>query len=103
LTSDGGYDKRPCYDALAERGAKDVIPPRRGAKLWQQGHCAGAPWQRDETLRAIRRKGRRCGKQASGYPRRSLAAPTCFCCQTLFGPTLHARAFPQQAPEGRGG
>ncbi len=99
VSGDGAYDKRHCYDALAERGAKAVIPPRRDAKIWQHGKCAGAPWQRDENLRAIRRRGRRRWKQESGYHRRSLAETTFFRCKTIFGPTLHARAFPQQATE----
>lgn len=99
VSTDGAYDKRHCYDALAQRGAKAVIPPRRDAKIWQHGNCAGAPWQRDENLRAIRQKGRRRWKQESGYHRRSLAETTFFRCKTIFGPTLHARAFPQQATE----
>jgi transposase len=99
VSADGAYDKRHCYDALAERGAIAVIPPRRAAQIWQHGNCAGAPWQRDENLRAIRQKGRRRWKQESGYHRRSLAETTFFRCKTLFGPTLHARAFPQQAAE----
>ena len=44
VSADGAYDKRPCYDALAERGARAVIPPRREAKVWQHGNCQGAPW-----------------------------------------------------------
>jgi hypothetical protein len=76
-----------------------VIPPRRNAKIWQHGNCAGAPWQRDENLRAIRHQGRRRWKQESGYHRRSLAETTFFRLKTLFGPTLHARAFAQQATE----
>lgn len=99
VSADGAYDKRQCYDALAERGAKAVIPPRRDAKIWPHGNCAGAPWQRDENLRAIRRKGRRRWKQEAGYHRRSLAETTFFRCKTIFGPTLHSRTFPRQATE----
>lgn len=99
VSADGAYDKRRCYEALEERGATAVIPPRRDAKIWQHGNCAGAPWQRDENLRTIRRKGRRRWKQDSGYHRRSLAETTFFRCKTIFGPTLRARAFPQQATE----
>jgi hypothetical protein len=43
------------------------------------------------------RIGRR--KDMKGYHRRSLAETTFFRCKTLFGPTLRARAFPQQATE----
>src|SRR3954463_10864371 len=99
VSTDGAYDKRHCYDALAERGATAIIPPRRDAKIWQHGNCAGAPWQRDENLRAIRQKGRRRWKQDAGYHRRSLAETTVFRLKTLFGPTLRARAFAQQATE----
>src|SRR5919199_235211 len=99
VSADGAYDKRPCYDALAERGAQAVIPPRRGAKIWQHGNCAGAPWQRDVNLRVIRRKGRRRWKQDAGYHRRSLVETTFFRCKALFGPSMRARAFPQQATE----
>src|SRR2546422_4479695 len=99
VSADGAYDKRPCYDALAERGAMAVIPPRRDAKIWQHKSCAGAPWQRDENLRAIRLQRRRRWKQATGYHRRSLAETTFFRLKTLFGPTLRARQFPQPATE----
>jgi Transposase DDE domain len=99
VSADGAYDKRRCYEALEERGATAVIPPRRDAKIWQHGNCAGAPWQREENLRVIRRKGRRRWKQDSGYHRRSLAETTFFRCKTLFGPTLRARAFSQQVTE----
>src|SRR2546430_3840181 len=99
VSTDGAYDKRQGFDALAARRAMAVIPPRRDAKIWQHGKCAGAPWQRDENLRAIRRRGRRRWKQDAGYHRRSLAETTFFRCKTIFGPTLLARAFPQQATE----
>jgi hypothetical protein len=84
---------------LAERGAKAVIPPRRNAKIWQHGNCAGAPRQRDENLRALRRQDRRRWKQDSGYQRRSLAETTFFRIKPLFGPPLRARTFPCQATE----
>ena len=99
VSADGAYDKRRGDEALEERGAKAVIPPRRDAKIWQHRNCAGAPWQRDENLRAIRRQGRRRWKQEAGYHRRSLAETTFFRCKTIFGPTLRARAFSQQATE----
>jgi len=99
VSAAGAYDKRACDDALAARGATAVMPPRRDAKIWQHGKCPGAPWQRDENLRAIRRLGRRRWKEQAGYPRRSLAETTFFRCKTLFGPRVHARAFPQQATE----
>jgi transposase len=99
VSADGAYDKRRGYKAIEERRAKAVIPPRRDAKIWQHGNCAAPPHPRDENLRAIRCHGRRRWKQESGYHRRSLAETTFFRFKTLFGPTLHARSFPQQATE----
>src|SRR6266516_6889839 len=99
VSADGAYDKRRCYEAIEERGAKAAIPPRRDAKIGQHGNCAAPPQQRDENLRAIRRKGRRRWKQESGYHRRSLAETAFFRCKTIFGPTLQARDFRQQATE----
>jgi Transposase DDE domain len=99
VSADGAYDKRRCYEALEECGAKAVIPPRRNAKIWQPKNCAGVPWQRDENLRAIRQQGRRRWKQESGYHRRSLAETAFFRLKTLFGPALRSRQFPQQATE----
>jgi transposase len=99
VSADGAYDKRRCYEAIEQRGAKAVIPPRRDAKIWQHSNCAAPPHPRDENLRAIRRQGRRRWKQEAGYHRRSLAETTFFRFKTLFGPTLHARAFLRQATE----
>ena len=99
VSADGAYDKRRCYEALEEWGATAIIPPRRDAKIWQQGNRAGAPWQRDENLRAIRRRGRRRWKQESGYHRRSLAETPVLRVKTIFGPALASRNFPQQATE----
>jgi len=99
VSADGAYDKRRCYEALEERGARAVIPPRRDAKIWQHKHCAGAPWQRDENLRAIRHQGRRRWKQEAGYHRRSLAETAFFRLKTLFGPALRSREFSRQATE----
>jgi len=43
VSADGASDKRRCYEALEERGARAVIPPRRDAKIWPHKHCVGAP------------------------------------------------------------
>jgi len=99
VSADGAYDKRKCYEALEATGAKVTLPPRRDAKIWQQGNCEGEPWQRDENLRAIRRLGRKRWKQESGYHRRSPAETALFRLKTIFGATLRSRTFAQQATE----
>ena len=35
VTADGACDTRKCHDAIAERGAAAVIPPRKNAKPWK--------------------------------------------------------------------
>jgi hypothetical protein len=35
VTADGAYDTRKCHDAIADRRAHAVIPPRKNAKLWK--------------------------------------------------------------------
>ena len=35
VTADGAHDTRKCHDAIAERGAAAVIPPRKNAKPWK--------------------------------------------------------------------
>ena len=56
VTADGAYDTRKCHDAIAERGADAIIPPRRNAKPWK-ATTAGAT-ARNEALRASRYLGR---------------------------------------------
>ena len=50
VTADGAYDTRNCHDAIADRGAHAVIPPRKNAKPWKPT-TAGAV-ARNEALRA---------------------------------------------------
>jgi hypothetical protein len=71
ICGDGAYDTRAVYEASVSREADLVVPPRRNGKPWK-ARTAGAG-ERNETLRAIRRLGRRLWKKWGGYHRRSLA------------------------------
>ena len=71
VTADGAYDTRKCHDAIAERGAAAVIPPRKNAKPWKTA-TAGAV-ARNEALRASKYLGRALWRRWSGYHRRSRA------------------------------
>jgi len=99
VTSDGGYDTREDYDAIAGIGAEAVIPPRKGAKIWRHGKRKDPPHARDEILRYIRKHGRRKWKETSGYHRRSLAETVFFRIKTIFGDRLSSRDFDNQATE----
>ena len=96
VTADGAYDTRKCHDAIAERGAHSVIPPRKNAKPWKTV-TAGAV-ARDETLRASKYLGRALWRRWSGYHRRS-RVKTKMHCVKLLGQRLMARDFDRQVAE----
>lgn len=52
VTADGAYDTRACHDAVADRGAAAIIPPRRNARPGSR--------TRQEPERATRS----CGRQS---------------------------------------
>lgn len=99
VSADGAYDQRKCYDAVRERKAKAVIPPRKRAKIWQHGNSKAERHNRDENLRRIRKVGRKAWKRESNYHRRSLSETTMFRFKTIFGDKLGSRQFDNQAVE----
>jgi Transposase DDE domain len=99
VSADGAYDTRTCYGAIRDRGAKAVIPPRKGAKIWVHGNTKAQRHQRDENLRQIRRTSRKRWKQDSHYHRRSITETGMFRFKTTFGERLSARNFENQATE----
>jgi transposase len=96
VTADGAYDTRKCHDAIADRGAHAVIPPRKNAKPWKTD-TAGAV-ARNEALRASRYLGRAIWRNWSGYHRRS-RVETKMHCVKLLGQRLMARDFDRQVAE----
>lgn len=99
VAADGAYDTRDGYQSISRIGAKAVIPPRRGARIWEHGNGPGPPVQRDENLRYIRKHGRKKWKEESGYHRRSLAETGIFRIKTIFTDKLRSRTFDNQATE----
>jgi hypothetical protein len=71
ISGDGAYDTRGVYEASAAREAALVVPPRRNGKPWEARTTGAA--ERNESLRTIKRLGRRLWKRWSGYHRRNLA------------------------------
>jgi transposase len=96
VTADGAYDGRACRDAIADRGAQAIIPPRRNAKPWKKDSPGAAA--RNEALRAIKRFGRKLWRKWSGYHRRS-RAETKMNCLKLLGQKLMSRDFDRQTAE----
>ena len=105
LGGDGAYDKRKVFDALAapEQGPpiQPIIPPRKDAKIQQHGNTNAEPLPRDETIRAIRKRGRRAWKNHSGYHRRSIVETHIGRYKHILGDTLRARTLPNQQTETR--
>ena len=93
---DGAHDTRKCHDAIADRCAHAVIPPRKNAKPWKTV-TAGAV-ARNGALRAAKYLGRAIWRNWSGYHRRS-RAETKMHCMKLLGQRLMARDFDRQVAE----
>jgi len=96
---DGAYDTREDHDAISEVGAKALIPPRKGAKIWRHGNRKDPPHMRDEILRYIRKHGRKKWKEDSGYHRRSLAETAVFRIKNTFGDRLRSHTLENQKTE----
>ena len=98
LTGDGGYDYVSCYEAIAERRALAVIPPRRTGRLNPRDERMRA---RDKNIRRIRKVGRKKWKKQVKYHRRSLVETGMMRVKTIFGSSLSSRRFDNQATEMR--
>ncbi len=72
VTADGAYDTRKCHDAIAERNAHAVIPPRKNAKPWKP--TSNGAIARNQAVEASRYLGRTLWRRWSGYHRRSRIA-----------------------------
>lgn len=96
LTGDGGYDYADCYEVIAGRKARAVIPPRRTGRLHPQDERLRA---RDRNLRRIKKVGRKKWKQQMNYHRRSLVETQMMRMKTIFGSSLSSRRFNNQATE----
>lgn len=97
VSADGAYDKRICYETLAQRGIANItIPPRHDAHVWRHGNTRGEALPRDRNLRRIRKIGRKRWKTESGYHRRSLSETAMFRLKTIFGDCVSARLFSRQ-------
>lgn len=96
VTADGAYDTRKCHDAIADRGAAAIIPPRRNARPWKPT-TAGAK-ARNEALRTSTYLGRALWRRWSEYHRRSRAETKMNCVKGL-GQRLMAREFDRQVAE----
>ena len=96
---DGAYDTFDCYSSLKAKGARALIPPRKGARIIRHGNCHCGPHPRDTNIRGVRKQGRKRWKKQVGYHQRSLAETGMYRFKQLFGATLVSRKFNQQNTE----
>lgn len=94
LTGDGAYDTQPVYEAVIQRGAVPIIPPRKNARIRKDDAFA----YRNAALAACRRLGRRIWTVWSGYHRRSLVNSKMNCIKRL-GERVMSRTFERQVNE----
>jgi len=96
---DGAYDQWKVYGLLKEKEIGAIIPPRKNAKIKRHGNSSEEPLERDESLRQIRRQGRKKWKESIGYHRRSLAETAMHRVKSAFGGRLKNREPPNQKTE----
>lgn len=93
--ADGAYDARACYKALYQRGARAVIPPRKGSVLWKDEYLK----DRNSNLQQVRKLGVKGWRRKLKYNRRSLVECAIFRLKTLFSDRLRAREVERQTTE----
>jgi IS5 family transposase len=97
VLGDGAYDYAVCYEAIAERGGRAIIPPKARARLWGKPHAKS----RDENVKVMRQVGLKKWKQEVGYHRRSLVETAMMRLKTIFSEKLKSRTFDRQEVEAR--
>jgi hypothetical protein len=95
VLGDGAYDFSACHRAIRVRGARAVIPPKKGARV------RGKPELRDRDQAVIRAReaGLEVWKKESGYHRRSLVETAMMRLKTIFSDKLKAREWKRQETE----
>ena len=95
VTADGAYDSRECYRAIEQRGARAIIPPRKGSTLWADEYLR----ERNNNLRGVRKWGASGWKKKAGYHRRSLIETAIFRLKAIFTDRLRSREVERQRTE----
>ena len=98
VAADGAYETQTCHNALLNRGARALIPPRAGAAAWPP-RADGRTHPRTAMVTHIQQHGRKAWQIHSGYHRRSLAEPAMSRLTILFGERLRQHRFETQTTE----
>ena len=98
VSGNEAYDTWKYWDFCHSPGMKRIFPLRRGAKIKKHGKGKGEKWPRDETIRMIRRIGKKMEKR-NGDSRRSIAETAMSRFKILMGDKMASRNFGCQANE----
>ena len=81
VAADDAYDTRRCHNAIADRGAAAVIPPRKNAQPWKL--CTASTVARNDALRGSVYLVQVLWRNCSGYYRRSRVETKMYCAKLL--------------------
>lgn len=98
VIADGAYDTRSCYDAIIQRNAQAIIPPRKNACLWPE---EGPDHPRNKSLIDIELENLKIWKKKIGYHIRSLVETTMLRLKKIFTGKFKSREFDNQRLESR--
>ncbi len=96
---DGAYDSWDIHDRLQKQQIDALIPHRRGSVIKQHANCNADPMPREQSVRQIRRDGRKARKEQVGYHRRSNAETAMSRLKGGFGDRLKNRKMENQKTE----
>jgi hypothetical protein len=96
---DKAYDAFDIHSAVLARGARPVIPPRKGAAIRPPPGLNNPPPTRGAAVARIAEIGRKAWKEETRYHRRSLAETGMCRYKTIIGPGLKARTLENQKAE----
>jgi DDE family transposase len=99
VSADKAYDSFGCHKAILAKGARPVIPPRKGAAISPPPGAKDPPPTRGTIVKRITQIGSKAWKTEAGYHRRSLAETAVYRTKTLFSPNLKSRTMPNQKTE----
>ncbi|MEZ8532492.1 IS5 family transposase [Vibrio cyclitrophicus] len=93
VSADGAYDPKSCYETLQNKGSTPLIPPRKNAALWEEGH------PRNEAVKALKNGTIAEWKSESGYHYRSISETAMSRYKGLTSGKLSLRCYNAQVGE----
>lgn len=98
IIGDSAYDSRKIYQEVEKRGARAIIPPRKGARICHY-IGKGPPTQRDKHIEEIFKIGEKEWKDKNGYHRRNAIESFISRLKRRFGGVVRARSPAGQRSE----